>query len=97
MIVRSLKCYCILRIKRFFISTAVSISFANDDYRAFESSGRISVVVTKDHPIASPVTLSVIPRTVSAQIESGSSLPANIPADNNISPPFASKIPENYS
>lgn len=47
--------------------------------------------MTKDHPIATPVTLSIIPRTVSAQIESGSSLPPNIPADDIRSPPFAGK------
>ena len=71
--------------------TGVSISFTNDDYRVIESNGMISVVVTKDRPIATPVTLSIIPRNVSAQRLSGSTLPPNVPDDNVYSPPYASK------
>ena len=76
----------------YYILAVVSISFSNDDYRASESSGKISVVVTKNHPVATPITLSIIPRTVSAQRRSGSPLPPNIPVDDDgTSPPFASE------
>ena len=86
-----LLCQKIVGIVIYSILAVVSISFSNDDYQASESSGRISVVVVKDNPIATPITLSIIPRTVPAQRASGSPLPPNIPADSTVSPPFASK------
>ena len=69
--------------------SAVAIFFTNDDYRAIESSGVMPVAVSKDGRIATPMTISINPLTVSQQRQSGRALPDGVPTLNPVSPPYA--------
>ena len=71
---------------------AVDIFLSEDDYRSVESSESISILLIKTVEIASPVTVSISPRTISEAIASGQPLPlAPLPVDNPFSPSSASK------
>ena len=68
----------------------VGIYFTEDDFLAIEQDLIMSVTVTKDLRIATPVVLDVIPLTVSeAENHMPPPLPENVPQNNSFSPPFA--------
>ena len=57
----------------FFFSSTLAVTFqlSENDYRSVEQEGQISAVIIKDFRIANPVTLQLIPRTVSQAEELG--------------------------
>ena len=70
----------------------VKIAFTEDEYQIGEYSLNMLVAVIKDVQIASPITLSIIPRTIDEAIASNEDqLPLNVPEDNPYSSNRASK------
>ena len=68
----------------------VRIGFSESDYQISEFSKNMLIEITKDSPIASSITLSIIP-TIDVTIISGVSLPMKVPPDDLHSPSRASK------
>ena len=59
----------------------VTIAFSERDYRISEFSQKVLIEVTKDLPISSSVTVSIIPRTIDEVTNSGGTLPVSVSFD----------------
>ena len=76
----------------YYTFTVLEIMFDNDDYGASESELSISVRVTKNQRIATPVTIRVTPVTLAQHRSTGRPDPPGIPPDNQFSPIEAGEI-----
>ena len=59
----------------------VTIAFSERDHRISEFSQKVLMEVTKDLPIASSVTVNIIPRTIDEVTNSGGTLPVSVSFD----------------